>query len=198
LPCEPFSPKKVAILTVQRNYHVQLSDDYRYYSVPYQYVGKKVKVIYDDQTIEVYLGAERIALHVKSVQLKQTTTYSTNPEHRPPHHKRMLEIKGWNQEDLLLQASRIGPAAAEAANLILQNGIYMEQNYKSCFGMLMLQKKYGAPRLEMACTRVLRGSRVNYTMIKNILERGLDRQLSLPESAPTPDHENIRGKDEYR
>ncbi|PNJ92569.1 IS21 family transposase, partial [Cylindrospermopsis raciborskii] len=44
LATEPFAPKKVVILTVQRNYHIQLSENHHYYSVPYQYVGKKVKV----------------------------------------------------------------------------------------------------------------------------------------------------------
>ena len=64
--------------------------------------------------------------------------------------------------------------------------------------MLMLHKKYGAARLEAACSRALQGSRINYTMIKNILERGLDRQLSLSVPVPLPDHENIRGKDHYQ
>ncbi|MGH2644208.1 MAG: IS21 family transposase, partial [Chitinophagaceae bacterium] len=36
LPSHPFSPKKVVMLTVQRNYHVQLSETHRYYSVPYE------------------------------------------------------------------------------------------------------------------------------------------------------------------
>jgi len=81
---------------------------------------------------------------------------------------------------------------------MLDNSIYIEQNYKACFGMLMLQKKYGTPRLEAACKRALQGSRVNYTMIKNILERGLDKQTTLFEEHTTPAHENIRGKNNYQ
>lgn len=64
--------------------------------------------------------------------------------------------------------------------------------------MLMLQKKYTSVRLEAACNRALLGTRVNYTMIKNILERGLDGQLSLSIAPPLPDHDNIRGKDHYQ
>jgi hypothetical protein len=41
LPSEPFGFKKSVEATVQRNYHVQLSEDHRYYSVPYSYAGKK-------------------------------------------------------------------------------------------------------------------------------------------------------------
>jgi hypothetical protein len=158
-------------------------------------VGKKVKVLYDARVVEVYLEAERIALHVRKNHNK---AYTTLPEHMPPHHQRMQQIKGWNRDDLLGQASRIGPSTQQAVTLMLENSIYIEQNYKACFGMLMLQKKYTAPRLEAACSRALQGTRVNYTMIKNILERGLDKQLSLPVPPPLPDHDNIRGKDHYQ
>lgn len=195
LPGEPFSSKKVVQLTVQRNYHIQLSEDHRYYSVPYQYVGKKVKVLYDAKVVEVYLEAERIALHIRKGHNK---AYTTLAEHMPPHHQQMQQIKGWNRDDLLAQASRIGPSTRQAVALMLENSIYIEQNYKACFGMLMLQKKFTAIRLEAACSRALQGSRVNYTMIKNILERGLDKQLSLPVPPPLPDHDNIRGKDHYQ
>jgi transposase len=195
LPTEPFAPKKTVLLTVQRNYHVQLSEDHRYYSVPYQYVGKKVKVLYDQRVVEVYLEGERIAMHVRKSHNK---AYTTLAEHMPPHHLRMQQIKGFNREDLLAQAARIGTATVQAATLMLENSIYIEQNYKACFGMLMLQKKYGRDRLEAACHRALQGSRINYTMIKNILEHGLDKQLSLLNEQPIPSHENIRGKDHYQ
>lgn len=196
LPAEPFWPKKVVLLTVQRNYHIQLREDYRYYSVPYQFVGKKVKVLYDSRVVEIYLDHERIALHSRS-RLQQSA-YTTLNEHMPPHHSRMKEIKGFNRDDLLAQASRIGSATRQAAAALLENSIYIEQNYKACFGMLMLHKKYGSQRLESACSRALQGTRVNYSMIKNILERGLDKQLSLPIQPPLPDHDNIRGKDQYQ
>lgn len=196
LPPEPFSAKKVVRLTVQRNYHVQLSEDHLYYSVPYQYVGKKVKVLYDAKTLEVYLDLERIALHPRKQM--QRSSYITLGEHMPPHHQHIKQIKGFNREDLLLMASRIGPATHKTASVILQNSIYMEQNYKSCFGMLMLQKKYTAARLEAACDRVLGATRINYTIIRNILERGLDQQQSQPVSSHIPDHDNIRGRDHYQ
>ena len=195
LPTAPFAPKKVVILTVQRNYHVRLSEDHRYYSVPYQYVGKKVRVLYDHRVVEVYLEGDRIALHVRK---SHHSAYTTFPEHMPPHHQRMQQIKGFNREDLLAQAAQIGTDAVQAATLMLDNSIYIEQNYKACFGMLMLQKKYGRDRLEAACSRALQGSRINYTLIKNILDRGLDKQLSLPGEQPLPFHDNIRGKDHYR
>jgi hypothetical protein len=69
LPPESFTSKRVVQLTIQRNYHVQLSEDHRYYSVPYQHVGKKVKVLYDARVVEIYLDGARIALHLRSRRL---------------------------------------------------------------------------------------------------------------------------------
>lgn len=64
LPSTAFTAKKVVQATVQRNYHIQLSEDHLYYSVPYRYAGKKVRVLYDNKTVEIYLEQERIALHL--------------------------------------------------------------------------------------------------------------------------------------
>lgn len=195
LPTEPFSAKKVVILTVQRNYHVQLSEDHLYFSVPYQFVGKKVKVMYDKRVVEVYYNHERIALHIRKLPHK---VYSTMAEHMPPNHAYMLEVKGWKKDDLLAKAKLLGPSVHQAAVLILSNNFYVEQNYKACFGLLILEKKYGANRLEAACTRALTGTRVNYTMIKNILQRGLDKQPLQAELFHTPEHTNIRGAEHYQ
>jgi transposase len=195
LPTESFSSKKVVTLTVQRNYHVQLSEDHLYFSVPYQYVGKKVRVMYDKRTVEVYFNHERIALHIRRLPHK---VYTTIAEHLPPDHAHMREIKGWNKDDLLAKAKLLGPSVHQAAVLILSNNFYVEQNYKACFGLLMLDKKHGTNRLEAACARALTGTRVNYTMIKNILERGLDKQPLQPELFSTPEHTNIRGAEHYQ
>jgi len=195
LPSEPFAPKKVVVLTVQRNYHVQLREDFLYYSVPYQYVGKKVKVLYDSRAVEVYYENSRIALHIRKPHCK---AYTTLADHMPPHHQHMQRVKGWNKEDLLAQATYIGTCTLQAAALMLENSIYIEQNYKACYGMLMLKNKYSAQRLEAACSRALQGTRVNYTMIKNILEKNLDQQLTLLNEHIIPAHDNIRGKDHYQ
>lgn len=195
LPSEPFGVKKVTTLTVQRNYHIQLTEDRHYYSVPYQYVGKKVQVYYDRKVVEVYCCYERIAFHPRNTHAKM---YHTILEHMPPNHQQMKRIKGWNKEDLLNQARQLGTAVEQTAMLILDSNFLVEQNYKSCFGLLMLKNKYDVARLNAACNRALQGTRVNYTMIKNILERGLDKSNAADESMPTPPHENIRGKENYQ
>ena len=197
LPSQTFSPKKVVQATVQRNYHIQLSEDHHYYSVPYRFAGKKVRVLYDIRTLEIYLEQERIALHSRS---GMGSCYHTIPEHMPSNHQSALNIKGWTKADLLAQALAIGPAAHQAIERILVSSFYPEQNFKSAHGVLMLIKAYGRERVEAACTRVLTGTRINYTLIKNILAAGLDKKplpLEAQTVVPLPLHENIRGAAEY-
>jgi len=197
MPAEPFVLKKCVMATVQRNYHVQLSEDHRYYSVPYTYAGKKVKVLYDNKCVEIYYDHHRIALHVRSSISK---AYHTISEHMPSNHRYAMNIKGWTKPDMLARAAAVGIHTAQAVEHILTSSIYPEQNYKSCHGLLMLQNIYGRERLEAACTRAISGTRINYTIIKNILKSGLDKHSSLFDntSSSLPQHDNIRGADNYQ
>jgi hypothetical protein len=119
-------------------------------------------------------------------------------EHMPLNHQQAKSAKGWTKEELLTKAGHIGAATAAATESILGNSIYMEQNYKACFGMLMLEKRYGIQRLEAACNLALTGSRVTYTMIKNILAAGIDKQVRVSVDQPLPLHDNIRGAQQYQ
>jgi len=60
-------------LKVQYNYHIELREDRHYYSVPWQYKGKQVTVIYTDSVVEIYHKHIRIALH-KRVHKRGYTT----------------------------------------------------------------------------------------------------------------------------
>lgn len=195
LPAEPLLLKKGVELTVQRNYHIQLREDGHYYSVPWQYVGSKVKVWYDQKTVEVYLDYQRIAFHVRA---STHQAYHTVEAHMPQNHREARSRKGWTKEELMQKASRVGASTKQVAERILAASIYMEQNYKSCFGMLMLEKRYGKQRLEAACSLALTGTRTNYTTIRNILQSGMDKQCEQTLFTPLPEHGNIRGASHYQ
>jgi hypothetical protein len=54
LPNIVFEIKKYQNATVHPNCHVLLSEDKHQYSVPYQYLGKKVSLNYNNKTVEIY------------------------------------------------------------------------------------------------------------------------------------------------
>ncbi len=72
--------------------------------------------------------------------------------------------------------------------------------YRSCLGLLGLDKRYGHARLEAACQHALLLGAPTRTSVRSILQRGLDA-LPLADSeetpVPTPAHENVRGANYY-
>ena len=196
LPSNRFNVKKTVMATVQRNYHVQLSENHHYYSVPYIHVGKKVKVLYDQHIVEIYSDHIRIALHHLDSLSK---AYHTHSDHMPSNHQHMHTIRGWTKDDLLNQASRLGEYTLQVANHILSASIYPVQNFKSCHGLIMLKQKYTPVRIDNACKRALNGHRIRYTTICDILKSGLDQQLNQMEQVESiPVHDNIRGAHHYQ
>lgn len=65
LPPLRYELKKCLYATVAKNGHVALSTDKHYYSVPYRYISKKVKLLFSPQTVEIYYNYQRISLHTR-------------------------------------------------------------------------------------------------------------------------------------
>jgi hypothetical protein len=195
LPAEPFILKHTTIGKVQMNYHVFLGEDNHRYSVPYQYIGQSTKIIYDEHNVEIFIGFKRVASHKRDYR---SGGYTTLDEHMPEKHLRYKETRGWNAEHFLSVAKEIGDCSVEVFTRILASKEFVEQTYLSCTGLKRLLKLYGPYRFESACRRALRGSRVHYGMIKNILEKNLDKQEDNQIDLFTiPEHGNIRGKGSY-
>jgi transposase len=196
LPAGPFVPKNKVEAKVQRNYHVTLGEDWHHYSVPYQHIGKTVQIIYDTDHVEIYLDMVRIICYRRNYQRNGHTTMA---EHLPPDHNHYARIKGYNRDYFIAKATQIGDSTVTAISRILEQKIFIEQTYNSCLGVLRLGEKYGNDRLEAACRRGLAGYKVTYMVIKNILERNLDKATSQTNLFYNiPDHENIRGAESYQ
>jgi hypothetical protein len=196
LPAGPFVPKNKVEAKVQRNYHITLGEDWHHYSVPSQYIGKMVQIIYDTDHVEIYLEAVRIACYRRNYNRNGHTTL---PEHMPPNHNHYARIKGYNRDYFIEKATQAGESTASAIGKILEQKIFIEQTYNSCLGVLRLGEKYGSDRLEAACRRALTGYKVTYMGIKNILERNLDKASSQTDIfIQLPDHDNIRGAESYQ
>ena len=197
LPGEPFMLKSLTKAKVKPNYHVILGEDWHQYSVPHQYLGQKVTIVYDEQVVEVFIdNMKRIAVHKRDYR---RNGYTTLPEHMPESHLKYKEQKGWNEDDFIIKASRIGEQTKIAINKLLGAKAFIEQTYDGCLGVLRLADKYGNDRLEAACRRANTGSRINYKILHNILKNNLDK-IQIEENELTlfiPKHDNIRGSEAY-
>ncbi len=112
LPATRFELSDWKTATVQFNYHISV--DGMLYSVPYEYIKKKVDVKVTDTTIEIFYNHNRIASHRR---LKgRPGQYSTITEHMPEDHQKYLE---WNGDCFRKWAERIGINTYTVVNAIL-------------------------------------------------------------------------------
>lgn len=193
LPGAPYRFRHKKEVKLTGNYHIMVGKEKHQYSVPYQYVGQKIQVLWDMDTVEVYAGVERIALH----QRHFTAGYTTLDSHMPDNHLAYKHSKGYNAAYYQERAGEIGPHTSLAVNKILQAPKYVEHAYRSCQGVLSLQKKYGKERLENACRRIAGTGGVTYMMIKNILTNNLDKEESQPIVSSIPENDYVRGAEAF-
>jgi transposase len=194
LPPLRYELKKQLFATVMKNGHVALSPDKHYYSVPFRFIGKKVKLMYSRSTIEVFYHYERIAIHQR---IKGPYIYTTEKDHMASTHQ---FVSDWTPERFLNWASGIHEDVYLYILKILDRKQHPEQAYKSCIGILSFAKKVGNDRLIKACQRALGYGIYNYKTIQTILEKGMDQCDETGESTQLemPLHENIRGEEYYQ
>lgn len=192
LPQERYELKRQTIVTVMQNGHVLLSEDKHYYSVPYTYIRKKVKLLYGPKTVEIYCKYNRIAVHKR---IKSPYNYTTVKEHMASTHRFATE---WTPQRFIDWGASIHEDVKQLIAHILDKKQHPEQAYKSCMGILSLAKKVGNERLIKACTRALEYGIYNYMIVQTILEKGLDRLDHHASEEDLPEHENIRGKEYYQ
>ena len=193
LPPLRYELKKQLFATVMKNGHVSLGPDKHYYSVPYRFIGKKVKLMYSRHSVEIFYNYERIALHKR---VKSPYTYSTEKEHMASTHRFVSE---WTPDRFLNWAAGIHEDVRLYILKILDRKQHPEQAYKSCLGVLSFAGKVGNDRLIKACQRALGYGLYNYKTIQKILERGLDKEdEDENQQLQMPLHDNIRGEDYYQ
>ncbi len=193
LPPNRFTLLTYKKATIQKNYHVYLSADKHYYSVPYQHIGEVVEVRYNDYLVEVYSRHSRICSHER--KRDAPGRYSTLSSHMPPNHQ---YVKGWSKEYFLNWARQISPEVLLFLEKVFLISDHPEQAYKSCSGIQNLYRVYKGERLSRACTRAMAFERIGYRVLSGILKSGLDLTPELPlEPMPLPSHDNVRGASYY-
>lgn len=181
-------------VTVNRYGHVRLKEDNHSYSVPHIHIGKRVKLLYGNDSVAAYMDHELVASHKRDRTLHG---YTTNPDHQPPQHRYVSE---WSPENFLAQARAIDPDVEFHVSKVLESRGHPEQAYKCCAGIMALARKVGHERIASACRFATSIDSYGYTVLENILNRRLDQlePQNEEEGDHIPEHENIRGKEYYR
>lgn len=195
LAAERFELKTIKKTTVMKNGYVQIFEDKHYYSVPYRFIGREVKVIYSASQVSIFYNKERIAYHKRNLN---QFSYTTTKDHLSSTHRFVSE---WNPDYFTAWAANIAPVVKDYIARLLDKSTYPETAYRSCVGILSQEKKVGKERLIKAIERATFYGIYTYTIITKILQAGLDQVAFSDDLGPQislPFHENIRGPQEYK
>lgn len=197
LPSDMFEIRKITKGKVRRDYHVMLGEDKNYYSVPFQYVGKKATLIYSTTTVEVYIDNQRIALHDR-LAYKDAYRHQTHASHMPKNHQEWKRARGFDAAYFLDRARKIGPYTYWAIEQVLLSRFHESQSYNSCHGIFKLTEQYSPDRLEKACIRCKKIGKSSLSLLRRILQQNLDQMEDQIDLFDIPSHQNIRGPQAYQ
>jgi transposase len=166
LPVEHFPFFHEGQRSVHRDGHVEV--DKAYYSVPPEYLGRRVWVRWDARVVRVFNDRlEQIAVHVKA----EPGRFSTQSPHIAAAKISAVERGAvW----LLSQAKVIGKhTAAWAEAMIGARGI---EGVRVLQGLLSLAKRHATERLEQACEVALSYGSYRLRTIRELLKRQAPKQ----------------------
>jgi len=169
LPDVPPQLATWAKVKVHRDAHVQY--DYNYYSVPFRLVGHALWLKASDTMVTLYREQESVATHARLTRRGERKTVH---DHMP------AAAQAWQLQDTqwcLKEAERIGPACYALVHALFGDAVLIRM--RAVQGVLRLKSKYGATRLEAACSRANHYGTPGYKVVKSILEKGLDQQTML-------------------
>lgn len=191
LPKNAYELSNWRVATVNKGYHV-LADD-NYYSVPFEFIKKKVDVRLTRTTVEILYDNNRIASHIRITG--KTGGYSTHEAHMPQTHQQYLH---WNGDKYRERALESGKNTSAVVNAISWHKVE-QQGYRACQTLLKLVETYSPEELESACERAL-----TYTesptlkIVQTIIKSGTaqSNQEQKPPSEPSK-YSFTRGADYY-
>ncbi len=194
LPAENFEIKHYREYKVAKNNHIYLGQDKHYYSVPFTYIGMKVKVIYTRSLVKIYHKATVIATHPRNYK---KGGYTTRKEHLCSHHQYYKER---SPTYYLQRGYRHSEELYQYMDALFKQDKYPEQLYKTCDGILNLARKTNREIFIKACTIAMDYQNYAYMFLKQILENRMtqnqDESLVKPKNLPS--HGNIRGAGSYK
>ena len=143
LPVKRYVVKEKKLMTVGKNSYVSLFK--HHYSVPKEYVGRRMTILYDAGTVEIYCGMNLVAIHDRC---DIPYAYSWKKEHNLPGHYGPYDK---DLEELFRRASEIDNIVLNYLREVERFMQYPPKAFRSCRGILTLEKKYGRDRLVAAC-----------------------------------------------
>ena len=187
LPSQRYEYAQSKQAKVGFDYHVAVEKTH-YYSVPYQFAGKEVRIRTTSRIVEVFFEGERIACHVRTTDTRKR--FITEPSHMPESHR---AVSDWSVKRFLSWAAKTGEKTREYIDWLLKQREHPEQAYRTCAGILRIASTVTSQMMEEVCTLALAHNVFSYANFAKLLE-----EKKKAKSAQPIIHKNLRGKTYYQ
>jgi transposase len=192
LPETAFEIKYYKEYKLAQNNHIYLGEDKHYYSAPYQYIGKKLKVVYTRSMVRIFYRFNLIAVHHRDYT---KGTYTTEKAHLCSTHQHYLNRSPGYYID---RAKKVSEPLAQLITLVFSQNRYPEQLYRSCDGLFSLQRNTPDDTFSKACQIAIENKNYSYGFVQNLIKNKMTAQDNKLPEKPLPEHVNIRGKEYYK
>ncbi len=195
LPALRYQMKERKSVTVMRNSYITLCK--HHYSMPKEYIGKRVDIVYDADTLDIFYGLRLVTTHHRN---DTPYGYTRKEVHNLPGRHGSYEK---NLDEVFERATQIDNIVLLYLRDVASQKKYPPQAFRSCRGILSLEKTFGLDRLVAACACASQMRVYGYQDIIGILNRGDDSEF-LPQAdnetinnSSLPHHKNIRGREYF-
>ena len=130
--------------------------------------SQRMDIIYDADTVEIFHGLRLVTVHHRD---DTPYGYSQKESHNLPGRHGSYEK---DLEEIYWRAGSIDNILLVFLKDVAAQKKYLPQAFRTCRGIMSLEKKYGLKRLVAACACAAEGRLYSYNDVKGILERGDD------------------------
>jgi transposase len=172
----PASPYDVPIYTtakVHRDHHIEVAR--ALYSIPGNLIGSRVEVRADRSLVRVFARGQLVKVHPRQAPGGRSTDPADLPAERTAYAMRDLD-------HLRRIAASHGAATGAFVDALLDVPLPWTR-MRQAYALLGLVKKWGADRVETACSSALAHEAVNVGLVGRMLERGTE---AGPAQQPLP------------
>jgi Mu transposase, C-terminal domain len=163
---ERFDIPKWGSATVHPDHHIRFSN--AMYSLTTEYIGKKVEIRADSKLTRIYYGGAVIKTHPVMSEGKRSTDYEDYPKHESPYAMR-------NCDYCIGMAKDVGTDCGVFMERLL-SGDFPWSKLRQAQKLVRLSEKYGAARIEQACSRALSFSLIDVYRLERIIKHAFDNE----------------------
>lgn len=175
-PTAPYDIPLVAEPKVARDQHAAVAK--ALYSLPTEFVGKRLWARADRATVRFYERGVLVKVHPRMPPGKRSTDPADFPE-----HKRVYALRDIHY--LQSRATECGPMIGRFAAAVLAVPLPWTR-MRRVYALLGLVRKYGAARVEAACTTALEAEMFSVPRLKAMLEHATSAPAVVPPAIVAP------------